>query len=136
MSVVAFNGTSCCFIVPSAPNRSGGSEFPQQRPRAGTLVHMLYQFVTWHFNCQVKAYREDPLVYHRGLKARWVVCSLKAIDEIQQRMGELKSPYLLMHGSADRLVLVQGSEMLHANSRSEDKTMKVEEIFMIVFAFL
>jgi hypothetical protein len=32
----------------------------------------------------VKAYKEDPLVYPNGLKARWAANTLSAIDEIQQ----------------------------------------------------
>ena len=84
-------------------------------------------------NCQVKAYQDDPLVYHRGIKARWSVVSLlRTAEEIEQRLGEITWPYLLMHGSEDRLILDKGSEKLHAESKSEDKTLKVDKSVMIL----
>ena len=77
----------------------------------------------WCF-CQVKAYEEDPLC-HLGVKARWAVCALRAMEEIQQRTREITTPYLLIHGGDDKMILPEGSEQLHAESQSEDKTLKV-----------
>ena len=73
---------------------------------------------------QVKAYINDPLVYTRGMKARWSLCALNALQEIEERLRDIMWPYLLMHGSDDQLVLKEGSEMLHEKSQSEDKTLK------------
>jgi acylglycerol lipase len=75
---------------------------------------------------QVKAYEDDPLVYHGGIKARWSVVSLlRTADEIKGRLGEIMWPYLLMHGSEDKLILDKGSKKFHEESKSEDKTLKV-----------
>ncbi|XP_062522709.1 monoglyceride lipase-like [Corticium candelabrum] len=74
---------------------------------------------------QVKAYINDPLVYTRGMKARWSLCALNALQEIEERLRDITWPYLLMHGSDDQLVLKEGSEMLHEKSQSEDKTLKI-----------
>jgi alpha-beta hydrolase superfamily lysophospholipase len=73
---------------------------------------------------QVKAYEEDPLC-HLGVKARWAVNALTAIDEIQQRANEITTPYLLIHGGDDKMILPEGSEQFHAKSQSKDKTLKV-----------
>ena len=48
------------------------------------------------------------------------------MDEIQKRMEEVKFSYLLLHGTADRFVPHEGSEMFHAKTQSEDKTLKVK----------
>jgi acylglycerol lipase len=42
-------------------------------------------------------------------------------------MKDITWPYLLMHGSADKIVSTEGSEMLHSRSKSEDKTFKIYE---------
>lgn len=47
------------------------------------------------------------------------------MEEIQQRMAEVTWPYLLMQGTADRLVLPAGSELFHSKTPSGDKTLNV-----------
>ncbi|ESN91723.1 hypothetical protein HELRODRAFT_96384 [Helobdella robusta] len=75
----------------------------------------------------VKNYEEDPLVWHGGIKAKWCCCIMAAMAEIRKRFKEIKVPYLLLHGSADQICSIEGSEMMHANTSSEDKTFKIYE---------
>jgi alpha-beta hydrolase superfamily lysophospholipase len=51
----------------------------------------------------VSAYIDDPLVSGK-VSARWFVECTKAIDDIQGRAAELKTPTLLMQSGDDRLV--------------------------------
>ncbi|ESN91724.1 hypothetical protein HELRODRAFT_108482, partial [Helobdella robusta] len=72
-------------------------------------------------------YNEDQLVWHGGIKAKWFSCIMAAMEEVQTRFREIKTPYLLLHGSADQLCSIEGSKMMHANTSSEDKTFKIYE---------
>ena len=74
---------------------------------------------------QQKAYEEDPLNWHGGLKAGWAVQMLQTLDEIQSRLPEIKWPFLLIHGTVDKLCEISGSEMMDKLASSQDKTYKV-----------
>jgi acylglycerol lipase len=75
----------------------------------------------------VKAYEQDPLVYRGGVLARTGAETNRAINEIQSRMEEITLPLLIMHGTADRLTEVEGSQQLYARAESKDKQLKLYE---------
>ncbi|HVE81849.1 MAG TPA: lysophospholipase [Myxococcales bacterium] len=69
----------------------------------------------------------DPLVDHGNLPARSAAAALDGIDDVQKRMGELKVPVLILHGSADKATNPEGSKELNARAASADKTLKIYE---------
>ncbi len=76
---------------------------------------------------QVQEYREDPLIYHGSLKAKWGASVVEAIKTIHQRVGEIRLPVFIMHSTADRLAPHTGSTFTFENISSdpEDKTFEV-----------
>ena len=72
----------------------------------------------------VDSYVNDPLVNHGLLTARLTIELLKAVDQAQlsAKQGKVKFPYLLMHGTDDRVCLPEGSREFHKASSSTDKT--------------
>eukprot|EP00118_Oscarella_pearsei_P026177 m.309552 g.309552 ORF g.309552 m.309552 type:complete len:287 (+) comp46916_c0_seq1:46-906(+) len=74
---------------------------------------------------EVKAYADDPLVWHGGLKARQAVASLNAFKEIESRLAEIEFPFIVLHGENDQLALKAGSQLLLEKAQSEDKTLKM-----------
>ncbi|MEM9719680.1 MAG: lysophospholipase, partial [Bacteroidota bacterium] len=54
----------------------------------------------------VKAYDEDPLVYHKGIPARTGAELLRLSQEIQDSIDRFSLPVLIMHGTADRVTNV------------------------------
>ncbi len=60
----------------------------------------------------VEAYRTDPLVHHR-ITSRTFAEWKRAAAENLSRAGEIDLPFLILAGSADRLVDPQGSVLLH-----------------------
>jgi acylglycerol lipase len=74
---------------------------------------------------EVEAYRTDPLVHHGKLPVRTVAEIADATEAFPEQLGNLTLPLLLVHGSEDRLVSVQGSRMVHERASSEDKTLKI-----------
>ena len=69
----------------------------------------------------VKDYDDDPLNYHGKLPARTVAELSAAIDGYPEGVTGFKLPMLVMHGTADRLVPIAGSEMVVERVASEDK---------------
>lgn len=52
----------------------------------------------------VRAYENDPLVFHGAIPARTVAELLDAMQALQAKAHELRLPVLIQHGSADELV--------------------------------
>jgi acylglycerol lipase len=78
---------------------------------------------------EVEAYRTDPLVHHGKLPVRTVAEIAAATEAFPGQVGSLTLPLLLVHGSEDRLVLVQGSRMVYERASSEDKTLEIYDGF-------
>ncbi len=73
----------------------------------------------------VRAYREDPLVFHGKLPARTVSELERGVSVLPRRVQAITVPTLIMYGSADCLCPPAGSIMLHDRIGARDKTMRV-----------
>ncbi|RLQ22182.1 alpha/beta fold hydrolase [Seongchinamella sediminis] len=73
----------------------------------------------------VKAYVEDPLVNHGKMSAGFVAGLFTAMNEIQQRAGEISLPLLIMHGEQDSMASPAGAEFLFDAVSSADKQLKL-----------
>lgn len=71
---------------------------------------------------EVRRYVEDPLVFHGKLPARTVQSLADAVATFPERVGELRLPVLIVHGTADRIVPIKGSEMVASHAGSSDLT--------------
>ena len=77
----------------------------------------------------VKRYRDDPLVHHRKMSAREADEVVKSIQRIKRGAGDISLPILLLHGTADRVADIKGTEELYELVSSKDKEMKRYEGF-------
>jgi alpha-beta hydrolase superfamily lysophospholipase len=78
----------------------------------------------------VEDYDSDPLNYHGKLPARTVAELSRAIDGYPDAVQRFKLPMLVMHGGADRLTPIAGSQMVVERAASEDKTfIRYDELF-------
>ncbi len=77
----------------------------------------------------VKAYLEDPLVFHGNVTARLGLSVLKQMRLMPRKLGNLSLPILVMHGSSDLISDTDGSRMLYREAASSDKTMKLYDGF-------
>lgn len=75
----------------------------------------------------VQAYLEDPLINSNKLSAKLLVEFLATMNDVKQRASVIDLPILVMHGSADQLTAPSGSEWLHQNIQSQDKTLRLYE---------
>jgi alpha-beta hydrolase superfamily lysophospholipase len=73
----------------------------------------------------VAAYRADPLVYHGKIPFGVGRALLQVGETMPQRAPALTAPLLVVHGSEDRLVSVEGSRRLVDSVGSSDVELKV-----------
>jgi alpha-beta hydrolase superfamily lysophospholipase len=72
----------------------------------------------------VNAYSSDPLVHNR-ISARLYGQTFAQAQELISKAGEIKLPYLLLHGGDDQLIDPAGSRSFFAASRAPDRALKV-----------
>lgn len=68
--------------------------------------------------------QNDPLVYHGGIPAATGLAFQNAVTYVQQHLAEFCLPLLLLHGTADRMVMPEASQLLYAQAASTDKTLR------------
>jgi acylglycerol lipase len=73
----------------------------------------------------VRAYVEDPLVFHGKLQARTIAQLAAVIARFPEEAPAIRVPLLVMLGSADRLAPPAGGRMVHERASSTDKTLLV-----------
>lgn len=56
---------------------------------------------------------------------------LNALQKIEQGLPEIKWPFLLVHGTADRLCELEGSQVMYDKAQSSDKQLKVYKQIVI-----
>jgi acylglycerol lipase len=98
------------------------SAFLPQLPVARIDSHTLS-----HDSNIVQAYNTDPLVYHKALPAKTAVELFRAVRQVRTQLSRLSLPILILHGTADRLAPMQGSQILHDSISSTDKSLQLYE---------
>ncbi|MGH3530575.1 MAG: lysophospholipase [Mycobacterium sp.] len=73
----------------------------------------------------VHAYNTDPLVYHGKIPAGVARALLLVGETMPQRAAALTAPLLVVHGSEDRLIAIDGSRRLVDAVGSSDVELKV-----------
>jgi alpha-beta hydrolase superfamily lysophospholipase len=73
----------------------------------------------------VNAYNTDPLVYHGKIPGGVARALLLVGETMPQRAAALTAPLLVVHGSEDRLIPVDGSRQLVDAVGSSDVELKV-----------
>ena len=74
---------------------------------------------------KVAALSNDPLAWKGGLKAKWAMAIHDAMENIKENLPKIEWPFLVLHGDADQLTMVEGSKMMEQKASSKDKTIKV-----------
>ncbi|MGH3687277.1 MAG: lysophospholipase [Pseudonocardiaceae bacterium] len=72
----------------------------------------------------VRAYRDDPLVYHGRIKARTGAEILAAMQQLPAKLPGLSVPLLLLHGTDDQICPPAGSVLVHGAVSSPDRTLR------------
>lgn len=73
----------------------------------------------------VKAYADDPLVFHGKTPARLGAEMLGAMNRVNAETDKITLPFIVIQGSEDKLVDPGGAQMLYDKAGSKDKTLKI-----------
>jgi len=73
----------------------------------------------------IRDYDQDPLVFRGKLRMRTGAEIFRATGLIRQHMEKIELPLIILHGSEDRIVDVEGSRLLYDGVASRDKTLKL-----------
>ncbi|KAI8824852.1 Alpha/Beta hydrolase protein [Fimicolochytrium jonesii] len=68
---------------------------------------------------------EDPLTYHGRLRIGTALALLRGFERLQKNLENVETPFIVIHGDADRATSPEGSKLLHAKSRAKDKTLRI-----------
>jgi len=122
-------------VLTNAGVKADDNVAPMLRKVAGLMARLAPHFVVHKLPLdglsrkpeEVEKYKADPLVYHGNIGARTGYEMMRTIDALQARMGEITLPFIVIHGTADRLVPYAASQLLHDRAASTDKTLRLFE---------
>ena len=104
----------------AAPLRIAARVLNRVAPKAG--VHQVDASGVSTDPDVVRAYREDPLVYHGKLAARTVVEIDDSVTRIKAGEAGITLPLLVLSSPGDTIVEPAGAVRVHANAAAADKT--------------
>lgn len=73
----------------------------------------------------IAAYMADPLVSKKMLSAKFLVELNDAMNMCQTEAQKIALPLLIMHGSADAVTALAGSQLIYDLASSKDKTLRI-----------
>jgi alpha-beta hydrolase superfamily lysophospholipase len=73
----------------------------------------------------VADFRSDPLVFNDRVPTRTVAEVLRVAGWLLERLEAVEHPFLVLHGTGDRVTDPEGSRRLHGRAKSTDKTIKL-----------
>lgn len=70
-------------------------------------------------------FEQDPQTYHGKLRVGTGLGILKGLIDVNNKMESLKVPFLICHGTGDRVTSYHGSEKLFREAASLDKVSRI-----------
>lgn len=75
----------------------------------------------------VAALNSDPLTAHEAQPAITVAALVRADERLREEFPRVTLPVLIMHGTADKATVCQGSQFFYETAGAKDKTLKLYE---------
>jgi len=123
-------------LIVSAPLVTASSEFPAvQRFAVRALSRIAPKAAVQEIDsgtlskdpAVVTSYDNDPQVYRGKIRARVATEIVDGGDYVRANLSRITLPILILHGSADRLVKPEFSQVIYDGVSSPDKTIKIYE---------
>jgi acylglycerol lipase len=73
----------------------------------------------------VAALNADPLIAHEIQPAATVAALVRADERLREEFPKITLPVLILHGTADKATVCEGSQFFHDTAGSADKTLKL-----------
>jgi len=71
---------------------------------------------------EIQKYNDDPLNYRDGIYAASGMNLIKQTKKVSARFNEIEIPFIIQHGTDDKLAELEGSKLLFKKAASTDKT--------------
>jgi alpha-beta hydrolase superfamily lysophospholipase len=94
-------------------------------PRLGVLTLHMKDFT--RDPAALAALEADPLTKGESQPAATVAALVRADERLHDSFGDITLPVLILHGTADKATVCQGSAYFHAHAGSAEKTLKLYE---------
>jgi hypothetical protein len=83
-------------------------------------------WVNFKYFCSlISQFTSIDIIVAFSLSLRWGLCTLSCLQYIQEHIDTVEWPFIVLHGDADKLCALEGSQMLYDRAASTDKTIKV-----------
>jgi acylglycerol lipase len=92
-------------------------------PRLGVLTLHMKDFT--RDPVALKVLEEDPLTKDEVQPAMTVAALVRADERLRDSFDQITLPVLILHGTADKATVCQGSEFFHEHAGAPDKTLKL-----------
>lgn len=92
-------------------------------PRLGVLTLHMKDFT--RDPAALAALEADPLTKDESQPAATVAALVRADERLKESFGEIELPVLILHGTADKATVCQGSEYFYEHAGSVDRTLKL-----------
>eukprot|EP00123_Amoebidium_parasiticum_P020983 comp59632_c0_seq1/m.47856 comp59632_c0_seq1/g.47856 ORF comp59632_c0_seq1/g.47856 comp59632_c0_seq1/m.47856 type:complete len:641 (-) comp59632_c0_seq1:9-1931(-) len=79
---------------------------------------------------KVKDWVDDPLNYHGTIRINWANIILRAVQDNFKKLQQVTTPFIVMQGTWDEVVVPEGSMHLYKEARTTDKTLRMLEGLM------
>lgn len=77
----------------------------------------------------MEAYEKDELNFHGGLRVSFGMQMLNMTSQIERELPYITWPFYILHGDADKLCDIRGSQLMYNEAKSTDKKLKVSQAF-------
>ncbi len=123
-------------LILSSPMIRFGGEVPKALQWVSGIISALFprlptmavdRALISHDAAIVAEAEKDPLNYHGRIRARPGMELLRAGRRVEQQMGQIKLPVLVIHGTDDHLTEAGASADLYRQAASTDKTLSFYE---------
>lgn len=74
---------------------------------------------------EIEKYINDPLIYSDKLYASSGAQLIKQMNKIQAQFETFDVPFIILHGSDDKVAEIEGSRLLYEKSKSIDKSLEI-----------
>jgi acylglycerol lipase len=127
--------TKCKGVILSSPALKQKENTPPALIKISMLLSFLWPKLTTSIKLDtqflsrdqqvIDNYVNDPLVYKKGAKARFLGELMKSMNTVQEQFPSFHFPVLILHSSIDKLTNPKGSELMMNSIQSTDKTFKL-----------
>jgi acylglycerol lipase len=108
--------------LPPIPTAAIGLMYPLVLMTPNMGIYKLNSSTLSRDKTVVEGYNNDPLVFRGKLSCRLIISFMWGLHKIEDRLGDIRIPALILHGTEDNLCSPHGSEVVLQKISSKNKS--------------